>query len=365
MPVRRQTAALDGDAQEGLWRTAILFGFLIGAFSSLVVSLGAGLAGRDNWVDWMIVGTILLRDLAVDPAPDWISVIVGVLTRQAAEVGWTFLFFGLAGRWTQGLQPKTLLALALAWAVATSAIEYYAILPWLQPLVTVEKPFGAVLSVRAAASLGYPLFPAIRGWEQGRPIPDPAFMRRWAIALGGLVIAIASLAGFEKAYGAPRWPFSDAATRAFEQDFLRHVSLHHEVGRSLAAYAAAKSASSRLRVLGELMEATQTSEAAILRGWWASWARSSMDGLSTAEQPRLAGAPTPAEWAELGRLTGLAFERAFIPVMIAHHQGAMAMAEEALQKAADPRIRLFARGLRHARRGEITLLSRYEPPAQQ
>jgi len=39
-----------------------------------------------------------------------------------------------------------------------------------------------------------------------------------------------------------------------------------------------------------------------------------------------------------------------------HHAGAIAMAEEAMLEAGDPRLRIMSHAIRHAQRGEIDLM---------
>ncbi len=50
-------------------------------------------------------------------------------------------------------------------------------------------------------------------------------------------------------------------------------------------------------------------------------------------------------------------ERAFLSGMIAHHEGALKMAEEALARAKDPKARAWAQGILRTQKGEIDLMS--------
>ncbi|HEX2136192.1 MAG TPA: DUF305 domain-containing protein, partial [Microvirga sp.] len=50
------------------------------------------------------------------------------------------------------------------------------------------------------------------------------------------------------------------------------------------------------------------------------------------------------------------FDAHFVALMTAHHDGAIAMADEAVFEASEPRLKLMAHGIRHAQRGEIELL---------
>jgi uncharacterized protein (DUF305 family) len=59
--------------------------------------------------------------------------------------------------------------------------------------------------------------------------------------------------------------------------------------------------------------------------------------------------------------SGAAFDRLFVDLMSAHHAGAVAMADEALREAGDPRLKLMAHGIRHSQRGEVALMHGVSP----
>lgn len=74
----RVTTALD-------WRTAALLGLVTSTWSTIVLSLGANHLGRSIDVDWMIVGTIILRvgGLTAESGPREIS--AGILVHQTFD----------------------------------------------------------------------------------------------------------------------------------------------------------------------------------------------------------------------------------------------------------------------------------------
>ena len=144
------------------WRAAALLGLLTSTFSTIAVTLGAARIGRDISIDWMIVGTVLLRDGGLQAEPGWRELGAGVLVHLSADFFWAMVFFGLLGRWTGRLSPWVLLLVAPPWALLTSAIEYYVTLPWLQPLFVMQEPYWVGLAVHLTASSLYPLYPWLR-----------------------------------------------------------------------------------------------------------------------------------------------------------------------------------------------------------
>jgi hypothetical protein len=117
------------------WTAGVLQGLLSGTVSTLVITLGAPRIGRARDLDWMQIGTVLLRSDSVRVEPEWWIVAAGILVHQAADLSWAVVFFALGRYWTWNLTAPVLLVFAMPWAAITAAIEYYVILPELQPLV--------------------------------------------------------------------------------------------------------------------------------------------------------------------------------------------------------------------------------------
>ncbi len=68
------------------------------------------------------------------------------------------------------------------------------------------------------------------------------------------------------------------------------------------------------------------------------------------------GMARPDEVEALRRASGRDVDRLFVALMSRHHAGAVRMADEALVRAADPRVRLLSHAIRHQQRGEIDLM---------
>src|SRR5215212_8970626 len=99
------------------WRAAALLGLVSSTFSTLVSQFLAARIGRDAVVDWMVVATIPFRDEMLQAEPSWPVILAGILFHQWADFSWAVVFFGLFGRWTAGLSPRTILLIAGPWAL--------------------------------------------------------------------------------------------------------------------------------------------------------------------------------------------------------------------------------------------------------
>ena len=112
---------------------------------------------------------------------------------------------------------------------------------------------------------------------------------------------------------------------------------------------------------------TQGHQAGQLYGWLTAWGLSQLGS-----QPPMTwmghtghgmgvlmpGMATPAQVSELSRASGLEAERVFLGLMIAHHRGALEMAEAVVERTEHPAVVAFARGVLASQQSEIDLMSR-------
>ena len=183
---------------------------------------------------------------------------------------------------------------------------------------------------------------------------------RVACALG-LVLALA-------ACGAPdNRPYDDADVL-----FATEMIPHHQQAVAMAALAPAHGASRPVQAVASQISAEQIPEIAQLRGMLAEWGQSAPTAAPTAApmggMPGMGGggaladaAPgmmTADEMTQLEAAGGPAFDRAFLQMMITHHQGALTMAKAELADGRDPDATLMAQNISDAQQASIELMQR-------
>lgn len=349
------------------WRAALLTGLLSGTFSTILITFGAPRIGRGRALDWMEIGTVLLGADSVVRQPGWQQIAAGVFVHQSADLFWAVVFFGAAGRWTVRLTPLVLLIAAIPWAAGTSAIEYYVMLPWLQPLVPMQVPYWTALGVHLTSAAAYPAFP----WVHARVLPGLALQaeqkvatsRRAVYVLAAVVAVFSAVEMSVKAGWEPRIEVGASDDNA-DRTFMRQMRAHHEVGVRLADLSIDRSARIHVRELGRLMVANQRAEIDTLDGWWRRWFGGRIPRVPHEEHRHIPGMPSAATMRQLEQLDGVEFERRFFSVMIEHHRGAVLMADSAWENAADVRLRIFAESLRHAQRGQIERMEELQKEEQ-
>jgi uncharacterized protein (DUF305 family) len=139
-------------------------------------------------------------------------------------------------------------------------------------------------------------------------------MRRgWPwVAFAVLIVAV----GFSAVW--PGRPSHDAADSTFVAGMLPH----HLAGIRLLDLATERTDDVRLRDLVFQMRTYHDAEIDELRRWTGQWRSSGSDHV------HVLGMPTETDFARLGVLSGEAFDRAWLGVMITHHEGALEMTQE-------------------------------------
>ena len=119
----------------------------------------------------------------------------------------------------------------------------------------------------------------------------------------------------------------DAASSHNEADiaFAQMMIPHHQQAVEMADLAETRAESQEVKDLAAAIEAAQDPEIQTMQGWLKSWdAEGKSHEMSHGDMPGMVDDKTIGE---LGKATGAEFDRLFLTSMIAHHEGAIAMAE--------------------------------------
>ncbi|MER6809726.1 DUF305 domain-containing protein [Spirillospora sp. NPDC000708] len=152
------------------------------------------------------------------------------------------------------------------------------------------------------------------------------------IAVPALAFALAACGdsgdkGGSKPSATPSMPMSMSAAQAShnEQDvmFAQMMIPHHRQAVEMAGLAPSRAASAQVKALAAGIENAQAPEIATMTGWLKDWgAPAAMTGMHH-DMPGIMG---EKDMTSLKGLKGAAFDKAFLRMMIEHHQGAVTMA---------------------------------------
>ena len=160
-----------------------------------------------------------------------------------------------------------------------------------------------------------------------------------------------------------------ADTRYTQDDvtFMQHMIPHHFQAVTMSAMAADRTNNDEILTAAERITSTQEDEIAFMQGWLTDRGEDAPDpanGDMGMEMPmammQAMGMATPDELDALRASEGMDFDRMFLELMIAHHQGAVTMVDELLDQpgsAYDPALYEFTSEVTNSQTTEIERMS--------
>ena len=122
---------------------------------------------------------------------------------------------------------------------------------------------------------------------------------------------------------------ADADFNAADVEFAQGMIPHHEQAIEMADMALDPNvgASPDVVALAEAIQAGQDPEIELMQGWLTAWDQPAMEDMEGHDMSSMVGMMSAEDMDELGTLTGVEFDKAWLEMMIAHHEGAVQMAE--------------------------------------
>lgn len=137
--------------------------------------------------------------------------------------------------------------------------------------------------------------------------------------------------------------------------FAQMMIPHHEQAIELSDIALdpTTGASATVRELATLIKAEQDPEIDQMTAKLAEWGQPVQMDSSMDHSSMMKGMLSADELAALGDRRGTEFDRAWLEAMIAHHEGAIEMADDVLEAGTDSDIRELAESIKSSQRAEI------------
>ena len=163
-----------------------------------------------------------------------------------------------------------------------------------------------------------------------------------------------------------------------EAGFARDMQVHHQQGAELATMVRELTDDPELRLLAYDIAATQTQQSGQMYGWLRAWGLSQagsepsmawmMQPASDGSSPEhdsmgaagdtmaMPGLATPEQIAQLNAATGVAAERIFLELMMAHHQGAVDMANAVTERTSNTVVLELAGAIIESQTAEMQVM---------
>lgn len=134
--------------------------------------------------------------------------------------------------------------------------------------------------------------------------------------------------------------------------FAQMMIPHHQQALDMAALAPTRASDPQVLSLAREIAAAQQPEIDQMTAWLAARGAATISDHSDHEMAGMAG---DDDMAALAGSTGADFDRRFLALMIAHHEGALTMSEP-VRASSDPEIRQLAAAIVAAQTDEIALM---------
>jgi uncharacterized protein (DUF305 family) len=193
-------------------------------------------------------------------------------------------------------------------------------------------------------------------------------MQRIALTTAAVVAAL-TLAGCgaqtstsDNNTGAPSTPTTAAATgedhNSADVTFAQRMIPHHEQAIEMAKLAPSRAQSPDVKALASQIQAAQDPEINQMKEWLASWGEPTAVPSGMNHGDDMSGGKMDAsDMTKLEGLTGQNFDREFLTMMTAHHQGAIEMAQTEQANGLYEPAKIMADNIVRSQSDEITKMA--------
>lgn len=154
----------------------------------------------------------------------------------------------------------------------------------------------------------------------------------------------------------------DADKQPYDLQFIDTMIQHHQAAIVMAKMVLAKSKNQELRKFAQKIISVQETEIEKMESWRDQWYQFNLDAINmklpgmTDSMRRMVG----KEMDKMEVAEGKEFDEYFFQMMIPHHQGAVLMAKDALQKAEHPEIKKIAGNIISSQEAEIEQMQNWK-----
>lgn len=152
---------------------------------------------------------------------------------------------------------------------------------------------------------------------------------------------------------------ANAASAPYDLQFLDTMIAHHRGAVDMAGSCATKAQHAEVKTLCANIISSQTKEITQMTEWRDKWFAGAAPAINM-EMPGMSGSMMGMDMKKLGTLSGNDFDLEFMREMIPHHEGAVVMAKEALQRSTKDEIKTLANAIIKAQEAEIKQMKEWQ-----
>ena len=136
--------------------------------------------------------------------------------------------------------------------------------------------------------------------------------------------------------------------------FAQGMIPHHQQAVEMSKLATDRAGSDDVRRLATEIEQAQGPEIAKMQAFLTAWGAPAPGAMPGMDHGGMAGMVTPDQMNRIEQANGADFDRMFLDMMIAHHDGAVQMAQTELANGTNPEAKALARQIVDTQETEIT-----------
>lgn len=143
-------------------------------------------------------------------------------------------------------------------------------------------------------------------------------------------------------------------------EFAQMMIPHHQQALAMSQLAATRAKDSEIKTLAQKITTEQQPEIDTLGGWLTAWGQPTAQpsGHNMPGMGAMPGMMTDAQMRQLKGASGTGFDRMFARMMIAHHNGAIQMAQQVQASTSNADVKAFAQQVVSAQQAEVDQLQK-------
>ena len=151
-------------------------------------------------------------------------------------------------------------------------------------------------------------------------------------------------------------PASGMANAA-DVEFAQMMIVHHQQAVEMATLAETRASDAEVKSLAAQIKGAQQPEIDKMTGWLTAWGKSTAAPMGH-DMMSMPGLLSADDMKQLAAAQGTAFDKKFAQLMIAHHNGAIEMANSVLANGAEPQVKALAQAIVSAQTAEVAQLQK-------
>ena len=146
----------------------------------------------------------------------------------------------------------------------------------------------------------------------------------------------------------------------YDLQFIDAMVAHHQAAIDMSLPADTNAMRPELRDFARKVIEDQFREVELMKGWRRQWYPGKPQVPTIMVMPGMRTSLKGMESDPMKALKGAEYDRMYVDMMIPHHEGAVALAREALAKSQRPEIKELAQSIIDAQQGEIEMMNRWK-----